>query len=212
MDFTQPLLTISPGPCGRVLSVLARLDHPASGNEVARRAGMGRKTAVRALEGLVNGGVVWSAQLSHVTLFMLDPEHMMTPIVRRIATLVDELADRVGELCTQWAVRPDWVGIAEAFAGTPPQLLIVPPDEPFARREWEDHLAALRDQARRWTGCEVEVVQARRPFDLDRLGDIWRGPVQTAFGTAPVGLDVVRPYAPDAPQPSAVPGARSWQL
>jgi hypothetical protein len=212
MDFTQPLLLISPGPCGRVLSALARLDHPASGNEVARRAGMGRKTAVRALEGLVNGGVVWSAQLSHVRLFMLDPEHLLTPIVRRIATLIDELADRVDPLCTQWAVRPDWVGVAEASAGTPPQLLVVPPGEPFARREWEDQLAALRDQARRWIGCEVEVVQARRPFDLERLADVWRAPVFTAHGTAPADLDVVRPVAPEVSQPSSAIGARSWHL
>jgi hypothetical protein len=136
----------------------------------------------------------------------------MTPIVRRIATLIDEFADRVGQLCTQWAVRPDWVGVAEAFAGTPTQLLIVPPGEPFARREWEDQLAALRDQARRWTGCEVEVVQARRPFDLERLADVWRGPVFTAHGTAPADLDVVRPVAPAVSQPGSAIGARSWHL
>jgi hypothetical protein len=212
MDLGRPLLTISPGSSGRVLTALARSGRPVSGNEAARRAGVSRTTAVGVLDQLVDAGLVWSTRLPHATLFMLDPEHLLTPIVRRIVTLVGDLAERVDQFCTQWSVPPAWVGIAEVDSDASLQLLVVPPRKPISRREWEEQLAALRGQAGRWTGCEVTVSQAPVPVALDQLEEVWRGPVYTAHGTAPPGVDVVRSDAPDAPPPISPYGARSWQL
>jgi hypothetical protein len=109
-------------------------------------------------------------------------------------------------------VRPAWVGIAEVDSDTSLQLLVVPPRKANPHREWEDQLAALRDEARRWTGCEVTVSQAPVPVALDQLEEVWRGPVYTAHGTAPAGVDVVRPDVLDVPPPISPYGARSWQL
>lgn len=60
----------------------------------------------------------WSARFPHAVLYILDPEHLLTPLVRQLAAATDELVARIGELCRGWEHRPVWVGIAEAPPGT----------------------------------------------------------------------------------------------
>lgn len=203
MDFSRPALAVAPGLPRRVLDVLVTAEGPLSAREIARRAGVSANGATTVLRGLAADGPVWEARLAHAGLYVLDPEHLVTPILRQLTGVVDELVRRIGEQAQCWALAPTWVGLVDPASSPDPRTMTLVVARPgrvdAADPRWSAQLADLADRVARWArstvAChELDEGDVRVPDDLET------GSVLTAVGQPSASH---RAYA----KPSAEEGA-----
>ena len=127
--------------------------------EIARRAGVSANGATTVLRGLAADGPVWEARLAHAGLFVLDPEHVVTPILRQLTGVVDELLRRIGEHAQGWTLAPAWVGLVDPGGSRDPRtvtLVVLRPgrvDTPDPR--WTAQVTELNERVSRWTGSKI---------------------------------------------------------
>lgn len=170
----------------RVLRALARLPQgfPASGREIARRAGVSHTTAGRVLRSLEEQRVVHLQRAGRADLYLLNDEHVLVPQVRAlfereggirsqlIAYLRKELPRRIGR--AEGAFLFGSAGRDDTHPGSDIDVGVVAPERSAV--EIEPALAALSNAVRDRFGSELNVLVApsgrkgrRRPRLWERI-------------------------------------------
>src|ERR1700694_1793409 len=150
MDFARPLLAVTPTLDGDVLAALARADVEFSGRELARHAGRGSAEGIRsAADRLVAQGVVSRRAAGSAHLYRLNRDHLAAPYIAGLATLREQLLERLRELVAAWeepavmAMLFGSVARGSAAAESDLDLLVVrhkdcDPDSPVWRAQLQD--------------------------------------------------------------------------
>ena len=166
MDFSRPHRAIVPSLEGDVLAVLVGTRMPLTGREVSRLAGASHTGVRRALDHLVDHGLVTVEAAGAANLFQLNRDHVAADVALALAGLRQELLGRLRDHLARWDPAPVHVslyGSAARRAGGPDSdidLFVVRPDEVDPEEpSWENQLDDLRDSVSRWTGNEVQVVE-----------------------------------------------------
>lgn len=167
MDFDRPLLLVTPTLDGDVLAALARADEEFSGRELARRVGHGSPEGIRrAADRLATQGVLSRRAAGTAHLYRLNRDHLAAPWIEGLASLREQLIDRLRERVTGWEQSPRVVllfgSAARGQAATTSDLdvLVVrcgdcdPDSEP-----WRGQLQALQHSATAWTGNDTRVLE-----------------------------------------------------
>lgn len=116
------------------LRVLARLSESVSGREVARRGGVSPSSMRRALERLVQTGLVRSRVSSHAVLYEANRDHVLWEPVLVILTAPARLLTEIGALVTDRAGEAATVAVfgsvarGTATADSDLDLLLVLPE------------------------------------------------------------------------------------
>jgi len=167
MDFARPLLVVTPTLDGDVLAALARGDAEFSGRELARHVGRGSAAGIRrAADRLVGQGVVSRRPAGSAHLYRLNRDHLAAPCIEGLATLREQLLERLRQLIAAWeepaliVVLFGSVARGSAGAVSDLDLLVVrrkdcDPDSPV----WRAQLQDLSRSATGWTGNDARVLE-----------------------------------------------------
>jgi predicted nucleotidyltransferase len=170
-----------------VLRVLAGTTQALTGRQVARLTGEGSQQGIgKALNRLVDVGVVQREEAGSSSLYTLNREHLAAPAIERLANLRGELLERLRQAFGDWEVKPVHASLFGSTArgdgdtASDIDLLVVRPQSVDAEDEtWRTQLDALADAVWRWTGNHAGIVEIgegdlaklrrRRPPVLDEL-------------------------------------------
>lgn len=167
MDYRRSLLVVTPTLDGDVLAALARADIELSGRELARHAGYGSSEGIRrAGDRLVDQGVVLRRAAGGAHLYRLNRDHLAAPFIEGLASLREQLIERLRALIAGWGQSPKVallfgsVARGEASVDSDLDLLIVRErgGDPDAE-EWRSQLLELERFATAWTGNDARVVE-----------------------------------------------------
>lgn len=165
--------TVTPTLDGDVLRVLARADASFTGRHVHRMLGRASETGVRrALERLVDQGVVLSESAGQAYLYRLNREHLAADHIVGLATLTQTFISRLSSEVAEWAVASPAVVLfgstarGEADEYSDVDLLVVraadvDPDED----EWRSQLERLSRRVLAWTGNVAQILE----YDKDSV-------------------------------------------
>lgn len=167
MDFSRPLLAVTPTLDGDVLTALARAEEEFSGRELARLAGRGSAEGIRrAADRLTNQGIVSRRAAGGAHLYRLNRDHLAAGAVQELASVRGRLFDRLREQIGGWeqparlALLFGSVARGQASAVSDIDLLVVrrsdcdPDSEP-----WRSQILDLRKRASAWTGNDTRVLE-----------------------------------------------------
>lgn len=169
--------TVTPTLDGDVLRVLARANASFTGRQVHRLIGRASETGVRrALERLVDQGVVLRTPAGQAYLYRLNREHLAADHIVALATLTGTLISLLRSEVAGWAVASPAVVLfgstarGEADEHSDVDLLVLrSPDVDPDDHEWRSQLEALADRVRAWTGNDAEILEyAEHEADPDR--------------------------------------------
>lgn len=166
MDVSMPITTVVPSLDGPVLAALAATTSPLGLAGVHSRSGRGSKSGVRSvLLRLVDEGLVRDVPAGYV----LNRDHIAAPAVELLASLHGELTSRIRASVEEWHTTPELVGMFGSAArrdgdATSDIDVLVVSDDPHL----DDHVDALAEQIRRWTGNRAQVI-GRTPTEIARL-------------------------------------------
>lgn len=167
MDFRRPLTLITPTLDGDVLAALAAADVEFTGRELARRARHGSTEGIRrAADRLVGEGIVARRSVGGAHLYRLNREHIAAPWIEAIATLPEQLIDRLRSMIDEWeepaglAFLFGSVARDEASSSSDLDLLVVRRGDCDADSEaWRLQLVALQQAATALTGNDARVLE-----------------------------------------------------
>jgi predicted nucleotidyltransferase len=167
VKLSDPILTVSPGVHGKVLSVLARTDTPLTGRTIASLVPNASLSGVqKVLKDLVRNGIVRLEPAGKAQLHTLNREHLAYPAVHSLVHLRDELIARISSEATSWnlpAVAVWLFGSAargEAEPGSDIDILLIRPDNlDDSDPAWLLQVDTLSDHITRWTGNGCEILE-----------------------------------------------------
>jgi predicted nucleotidyltransferase len=167
LDFAHPFRVVSPTLDGDVLAVLAGAEEAFSGRRIHRLVGHGSEAGVRkAVERLVDQGIVLRSQAGRANLYQLNREHVAAAGIEILAASRSELIARLREAIVRWEVPPRAVVLfgsvarGEAEPESDLDLLVVrPASVEEETTEWEDQLTSLGRQATDWTGNDARIME-----------------------------------------------------
>lgn len=176
MDVARPYTAVCPTLDSTVLAVLAGTTKPLTGREVARLAGRSSHSGVLdVLNRLAEHGLVDRAEAGRAMLFTLNREHLAAPAVTVLATMRDELHDRIRGALDAWTIKPVHLSMfgsaarADGDVDSDIDLFVVRPSaiaEDDGR--WRDQLGNLSRRVERWTGNRVGIAEMHES-ELARL-------------------------------------------
>jgi predicted nucleotidyltransferase len=167
MDFRRPFTVVTPTLDGDVLSALAAADVEFSGRELARRAGHGSAEGIRrAADRLALEGVVLRRVAGGAHLYRLNRDHIAARWIEGLATLPEQLIDRLRTVIAGWAEAASLafmfgsVARRQAASGSDLDILIVrrrgcDPDSDT----WRSQLVHLQEAATALTGNDTRVLE-----------------------------------------------------
>lgn len=205
MDLGNPIRSVIPSSHGPVLEVLARTTAPLTGRTVAALTGnrVSPAQANRALQELVDAGVVLCADHPPAHLYRLNRDHVAAHAIQALAQLRDALIERIHQKVAGWERAPEAVWIFGSFArgeGTSSSdidLLILKaaePPETEAVSTWEEQVIDLTENVLTWSGndCRIAEYTSSEYSDLVARGE--RLPQDVARdGIRLFGMDIPRP-------------------
>lgn len=158
---------ISPTLDGDVLAILARADKAFSNAEIASAVADGTKEgARRALQRLVQQGIVDSNRAGNTLMYRLNREHLAAPAIEVLANMRLRLIERLREEISNWAVAPraaalfGSAGRGDGTASSDLDILVIRPESVDAEDEaWREQLASLAHGATRWTGNDARILE-----------------------------------------------------
>ncbi len=107
MDFHRPMQVVTPTLDAEVLSVLARADVELTGREIQRLAGHGSHQGIRnAADRLTREGILERRPAGNANLYRLNRDHVAAQWIEKLATLPDQIIDRLREAITGWTHPP----------------------------------------------------------------------------------------------------------
>jgi hypothetical protein len=182
MNVANPFKAISPGVEGDVLIVLSRTTRPRTGREIARLSERSQKGVQTVLDGLVDHGLVERQEAGAAAIYTLNRDHLLAPLVERMAATRTELFERLREELGSWgapAVHASLFGSAARGDGDVDSdidlFLVRPSDLDPEDRIWRRQVDALSDSVRRWTGNHAGISEVSAA-EIPRLA-IERPPV-----------------------------------
>lgn len=179
MDLHRPFTIITPTADGDALSVLAGADRAFTASEVQRLAGRRSIQGIRqALKRLEEQGIVTATRAGNAVLFGLNREHLGAAAVIQLASIRDELINRMQEQLAGWGLACEHASLfgSAATGGMRPasdiDLLIVradslDPDEP----SWREQLGNLTRSVAGWTGNDPQVVELSQSAVVAQIDD-----------------------------------------
>ncbi len=176
MDLRRPLQVISPTLDGDVLVVLAGADAEFTGRQVHELAATGSHVGVKkALDRLVDQGIVLRRQAGRAHLYRLNREHLAAPAIEQLAHARSALVGRLREAIAMWR-QPPMIAVlfgsiprGSASADSDIDVLIVRPVGVDPDDEvWADQLTELTRRASAWTGNEARLLE----YGEDEIADL----------------------------------------
>jgi hypothetical protein len=176
MDLRRPLQVITPTLDGDVLVVLAGADAEFTGRQVHELAATGSHVGIkRALDRLVDQGVVLRRPAGRAHLYRLNREHLAAPAIEQLAQARSTLVRRLREAIACWPQPPAMAvlfgSMARGSASTDSDLDVlvvrrvgVGPDDDV----WAGQLADLTRRASAWTGNEARLLE----YGEDEIADM----------------------------------------
>ncbi len=176
MDFARPLQVVTPTLDGDALVVLAGADAEFTGRQVSDLAATGSHVGVkRALDRLVDQGVVLRRPVGRAHLYRLNREHLAAPAIEQLVQARSALVGRLRDAIASWSQPPAnavlFGSTARGSASTDSDLDIllirrvgVDPDGEV----WAGQLADLTRRALGWTGNEARLLE----YGEDELADM----------------------------------------
>jgi hypothetical protein len=167
MDFRHPLSTVTPTLDGEVLVALAGVDAELTGREVHRLANRGSEHGVRkALDRLVEEGVVSRRPAGSAKLYKLNREHLAAPAIEALAGMRRELLRRMREAVAAWRVPAVGVIVFGSFArgeatreSDIDMLVIRPSGGDADDSDWSGQVNGLAAAVTAWTGNDTRVLE-----------------------------------------------------
>ncbi|MHB1986545.1 MAG: hypothetical protein ACYCSF_00945 [Acidimicrobiales bacterium] len=171
MDVSEPGRGLTSGLTMPLLRVLAARSSPASVAQIMRLLPYGTHAGVsRALERMINGGVVLGEEIGGRVVYSLNFDHVLAPAVRALLRARDELPRRLRAELTKWETEPVaglLYGSAARLDGDEDSdvdvLLVHPPfGTSSVRMRWAGQVHHLRSEVQRWTGNHCQVTDRPR--------------------------------------------------
>ena len=167
MDIRHPLSAVTPTLDGDVLVALAGVDAELTGREVHRLANRGSEHGVRkALDRLVEEGVVSRRPAGSAKLYTLNREHLAAPAIEALAGMRRELLRRMREAVAAWRVPAVGVIVFGSFArgeatreSDIDMLVIRPSGGDADDSDWSDQVNGLAAAVTAWTGNDARVLE-----------------------------------------------------
>jgi len=196
MDLQVPLATVAPGLDSAALTVLAGADAAMPATQIQRVAGRGsRYGLVLVLERLVAHGLVTAIPAARGSLFQLNREHVLAPVVESAVRARTEFETRLAEAVGRLTPTPLSAAIYGSVArgeSTPDSdvdVLIVTSDDLDPDGEaWVAQIDGLERQARLWTGnpLQATTVTKTQLAAMAKAGapivDEWQRDARTIMG------------------------------
>lgn len=164
MDMSNPVSTVIQSLDGPVLAVLARTTAPLTGRRIHQLAGAGSERGTRnVLHRLTASGLVDATTVGPSVQYTLNREHVAANAVLELTSLRPRLFDRFRAAIDAWAIKPEHASIFGSTArgdgdlDSDIDLLLVYGDD--SSQAWRDQLAALSDQAHRWSGNYLQIYE-----------------------------------------------------
>lgn len=167
MDLGEPIRSVIPAVTGSVLAALARARQPMTGGELERQVkpAASHRGVQNAVAGLVAAGIVDRVDKGRSALYSLNRDHVSAPAVELLATMRDELLERIRAAVRKWKVPARSVTLFGSLArgdagGTSDiDLLVVRPDSVhYDNDTWSRQLAELGNSVRRWSGNPLRPI------------------------------------------------------
>lgn len=196
MDLRNGLATICPGSHGPVLGAPATVEGPLTRRQIALRAGMTSSGVNRALDDLVDAGVVWRAEVNATYHWhFLYREHIAADFIVALAQLPLRLGRRVAAHAAHWDPAPQTLALrlpcpttTDASGHALLDLLVVRPATAGTPPDWDDHVDRLVQALRHWSGNDTHLTV----LDADAAGDeeLAAGSWWLLAGQAAAGLEL----------------------
>jgi predicted nucleotidyltransferase len=167
MDFRRPLAIVTPTLDGDVLAALAAGEVEFSGGELARRAGHGSTEGIRrAAERLTREGIVSRRVAGGAHLYRLNRDHVAAQWIEGLATLPEQLVDRIRALIAGWeesaglAFLFGSVARREATADSDLDVLVIRRRDCDPESDtWRSQLVRLQQAATALSGNDARVLE-----------------------------------------------------
>lgn len=167
MDFAHPLGVISPTLDGDVLTILAGAEEEFSGRRLHRLAARGSEPGIRkAVERLVDQGIVLRRRAGRANLYQLNREHLSAEAIECLAEVRWRLIAWLREAIALWEVAPRCAALfgsvahGHAGASSDLDLLVVRPLEVEEdSTPWSGQLGSLEHSATLRTGNDARIVE-----------------------------------------------------
>ena len=166
MDFSRPMSVITPTVDGDVLTALAQADAAFTPGRLHKVIGRHSEDGVRrALRRLVRQGVVEDQAAGKAMLYRLNREHLAARSIIDLASLWETFTARLGERFLTWSVQPRVAVLFGSVARGAMELdsdvdiFVVRPTDAPASDGWDSDVRSLEDDATRWTGNDVRVLE-----------------------------------------------------
>jgi Nucleotidyltransferase domain len=185
MDLSRAYSAVAPTVAGDVLVVLAGTTQPLTGRRVARLARRGSVAAVaKALERLVNQGLVLRQEAPPASLYVLNRQHVAASTVETLARIRTELLDRLRHAFTSWDVPPLHASLFGSAArgdgdvNSDIDIFIVrPSDVDSEDSTWGEQLEDIGNAVLAWTGNYAGIIDFPE-HDIEQLRDENRAVLQ----------------------------------
>lgn len=167
MDLSEPLKVVTPTADAGVLRILALADQEFTPGEVRHLLGEYSVSGIRkVLVRLTAQGIARQKRAGTSYVYSLNREHLAAPAVIALATLKDQLTDRLREEFTRWEPRPLFAAIFGSAArggmraDSDIDLFVVrPSSEDPDSAPWRAQLAQMTERTTAWTGNDTRILE-----------------------------------------------------
>jgi hypothetical protein len=167
MEIQHPFRVVTPTLDGDVLSVLASATAEFTPPEVQRLIGDHSVDGVRrALARLVDQGVVGQQRSGNATRYWLNRDHLAAPAIIELATLQQQLIDRLRGLIESWAVPCEYAALfGSAVRGTMTRssdidvFIVRSSNVDPESATWTGQTTAAVRAVAKWTGNDARILE-----------------------------------------------------
>lgn len=177
MDVGQPHRAVSPSVDGDVLVALAGVETELTEGELAGLVTGSQRGVSDALSRLVDQGIVLRRDAGPARLHQLNRDHVAAAVVLEMAQLRSRLLARLRYTLGLWDPAPVHASLfgsaarRSGDASSDIDLLLIAHDADVADERWLDQVDGLRQDVRRWTGNDTQIVVLSVSERLDLLRD-----------------------------------------
>lgn len=193
MDVARPFSALSDSVDVDVLVALAGASTPRSGRELTRLSGRSNTGVQHVLDRLVDHGLVERMEAGRAFLYVLNRDHLLAPVVERMAEARVEMVRRLRGAIGGWKVpvmHASLFGSAARGDGDTSSdidlFIIRSADVDADDQAWRAQVDELAESVRRWTGNHAGIAEVSEN-ELPQLRRD-RPPVVEEVGTDAIDL------------------------
>lgn len=168
MDLTSPMSSVIPSAHAPVLFVLAHAGAPMSGRQIAGlvEGRVSRSRVNGVLHELERSGLVTCDVHPPARLYRLNREHVAAPLIEGLASLRDQLLERMRAHGSAWLVPADAIWLfgsaarGDGAVDSDIDVIVIRPDDVSDEDPlWVDQVDGWRTSVKQWTGNECSVLE-----------------------------------------------------